>query len=640
MGEQRVKEQLDTSELRAFSRRLLDDLHAFRAMLERGMIESDVRRIGAEQEMFLVDQRGNPAMMAVPLLERLSDQPDFTSELALFNLEFNLAPQVFGGTCLSRIEADILEHLAVARAQAEALGCEIVLSGILPTITTKDLSLSAMTPMPRYFQINETLKRMRGGAFELHIRGLDELRFNHDNILFEACNTSFQVHFQVGAEEFPRLYNLAQAVTGPVMAVAVNSPLLLQHRLWRETRVALFQQSIDNRTTHQSSRGHKPRVSFGTRWIRDSVVELFQEDIARYRILLSTEPDEDPMAVVERGEAPRLSALRLHNGTVYRWNRPCYGISDGKAHLRIEHRALPAGPTPADEVANAAFLFGLISALEQEHGDITQRMKFDDAKQNFLNAARFGLKANFTWTDGKDWKVRDLLREVLVPQARAALIAKGIARDDVTRYMDIIDERVASGQTGAQWMLGSLDAMGGSGTRDERHRSLVIATLDRQKANVPVHAWRLAALDETKDWRDSYRHVGQYMSTDLFTVRPEDIVDLAASVMHWEHVRHVPVEDDDGRLVGLVTMRDLLAILSGALRPSSGPVSVDQIMKRDLITAQPDTLSVDALRLMRDHKVNCLPVVDDDGRLVGLVTDTDLLTVATAWMEEQLASLA
>ena len=587
MGEHRVKQRLDTTELREFSRRLLDDLFALRTMLERGMIETGVRRIGAEQEMFLVDAHGNPAMAAPELLARLG--PAFTNELAKFNLELNLAPQVFGGQCLSRIEKDIVDHLAEARVAAAELGVEVLLLGILPTITRKHLSLDAMTPMPRYFLLNDTLKRMRGGNFSLSIKGHDELRFDHDNILFEACNTSFQIHFQVGPDEFARMYNLAQLVTAPVMAVSVNSPLLMQQRLWRETRVALFQQSIDNRTTHQSSRGLRPRVSFGTRWIRESILELFQEDIARYRILLSTEPDEDPMELISRGVPPKLSALRLHNGTVYRWNRPCYGVTDGVAHLRIEHRTLPSGPTPADEVANAAFFFGLMSGLGEQFADITQHMRFEDAEHNFLNAARFGLRANFAWT-GRDWKAADLLRDVLIPQARDGLAAKGIAAEDITRYMDILEARVTTGQTGAQWALGSLEAMGDSGTKEERHRTLVIATLDRQRTNLPVHTWRLAALGETQDWRDSYRYVAQFMATDLFTVRPEDIVDLAASVMHWEHVRHVPVEDEDGRLVGLVTMRDsncnasrklLLPAAFGPNRTESGhrPTST---LRRDL----------------------------------------------------------
>lgn len=638
MGEQHVKQRLDTTELREFSRRLLDDLFALRTMLDRGMIESGIRRIGAEQEMFLVDPHGNPAMAAPELLERLG--PEFTNELARFNLELNLEPQVFGGSCLSNIEREVVDHLTTARRVAAEMGVEVLLAGILPTITKKHLSLDAMTPMPRYFLLNDTLKRMRGGNFSLSIKGHDDLRFDHDNILFEACNTSFQIHFQVSPDEFARMYNLAQLVTAPVMAVSVNSPLLMQQRLWRETRVALFQQSIDNRTTHQSSRGLRPRVSFGTRWIRESILELFQEDIARYRILLSTEPDEDPMELISRGVPPKLSALRLHNGTVYRWNRPCYGVTDGVAHLRIEHRTLPSGPTPADEVANAAFFFGLMTALGDQFADVTQHLSFDHAEHNFLNAARFGLRANFAWTDGRDWKAADLLRDVLIPQARAGLTSKGIASEDINRYMDILEARVATGQTGAQWMLGSLDAMGDSGTKDERHRTLVVASLERQRSNHPVHTWRLAALGETQDWRDSYRYVAQYMATDLFTMRPEDIVDLAASVMHWEHVRHVPVEDDDGLLVGLVTMRDMLELLATGLKPQRGPISVEQIMKRDPITVTPDCLSVDALRLMRDHKASCLPVVDETGLLVGMVTDTDLLKVATAWMEEQLASLA
>ncbi len=358
-------------------------------------------------------------------------------------------------------------------------------------------------------------------------------------------------------------------------------------------------------------------------------------------MLLATEPDPDPIEVVERGEAPRLSALRLHSGTVYRWNRPCYGVNpDGKAHLRIENRVLPAGPSAADEVANAALFFGLILALDEPGFDITKKLRFDDAKANFLNAARHGLKSTFTWLDGRDYKAPELLREELLPRAREGLLNRGLAPADVHRYCDILEARLETRQTGAQWVLSSLASMGDAGSRDEGYRSVVLAAADRQRDNQPVHTWRLAALHETKDWRDSYRYVHQFMTTDLFTVRPEDIVDLAASVMEWEYTRHVPVEDDDGRLVGLVTMRDMLKVLAMRRQRGDEPVSVEQIMLKNPLTVHRDASSVGALRIMRDREVSCLPVVDDEGMLVGLVTNYDLLRVAAGWMEEQLASFA
>ncbi len=637
MGQQQVKDRLDTEELRSFSRRLLNDLRGLELMLERGMFETGIRRIGAEQEMFIVDETGNPAMLAMELLDKLDSS--FTTELARFNLECNLEPKVFGGKCLSEVEKELVKCVADARRAAKKMGANVLLCGILPTIDKSHLGLDAITPNPRYMQLNNTLCRMRGGDFTAHIKGYDELHISHDNILFEACNTSFQVHFQVAPDEFARFYNLAQVVTAPVLAAAVNSPTLMQRRLWRETRIALFQQSIDNRSPQQSQRGHRPRVSFGTRWVKDSVVEIFREDIARYRILLATDEEEDPIACVERGVPPALSALRLHNGTVYRWNRPCYGIHEGKPHLRIENRVLPSGPTPVDEVANAAFFFGLMSALLDVHPDVSKVMAFDHAYENFISAAHDGLKAQFMWLDGKHHRASDLILETLLPVARTGLISKGIDPGDTDRYLGIIAKRVESGRTGADWALRSLKEMGGNANRDERYRALVVASLAQQAKNKPVHTWSLAQIDGSHDWRHSYRQVGQFMSTELFTVRAEDIIDFAASVMDWEHIRHVPVEDDDGRLVGLVTMRDMLKLLAKGARSDEDSVSNVMVPLDKLRVVTPETSTLEALRLMRDHKIGCLPVVKDE-LLVGLVTDVDLLGVATGWMEDQLASLS
>ncbi len=637
MGDPNVAAGVDDSQLRAFMRRILDDLEALEQMLEGGMIESGVRRIGAEQEMFLVDRAAGPAPIALQVLETLGD-PAFTTELALFNLEANLPPQHFGGRCLSEMHAHLDRLVAAAREAAARHGADVLLTGILPTIALGDLSLDNMTPNPRYLSLNNTMSRLRGGAFRTMIKGLDELQVTHDNILLEACNTSFQVHFQVAPQEFARLYNLAQAVTGPVLAAAVNSPTMLQHRLWRETRVALFQQSVDGRRDVHQARGDRTRVHFGDRWVRESIIELFREDIARFRVVLSTGVEEDPLALVAQGIAPSLTALRLHNGTIYRWNRPCYGVTEGKPHLRIENRVLPSGPTTVDEVANAAFFFGLMSALGDEYGDIAHVLEFDHAKGNFTSAARHGLMAQLTWIGGQNYKASELILDHLLPLARQGLAARNIDAGDADRYLGVVEERVRSGQTGAQWALRSLASMNGHGGqgKEGRFRTLAKATLALQKQGQPVHTWPLAVAQPSAadDWRDSYRYVGQIMTRDLFTVRPGDLVDLAASVMTWEHIRHVPVEDDEGHLVGLVSHRDLLKLVGRGTAPS--PMAVERIMKRDVLTVSPKTSTLEALRLMRDARVGCVPVVED-GRLVGLVTETDLLTVAAAIMEHELS---
>jgi CBS domain-containing protein len=638
MGEQDVNHDLDDQQLRSFMRAILEDLRALETMLDGHMLETDVRRIGAEQEMFLVEASGRPASVAPEVLAHL-DPAWFTTELARFNLEANLVPRVFGGRCLRDLEEELGARVADAREAAAKVGAQIYLGGILPSLRQSDLTLDNMTPNPRYFALNNTLKQLRGGEFRTSLKGVDELSIQHDNVMLEACNTSFQIHFQVGPAEFAKLYNASQLVTAPVLAAAVNSPLLLGHRLWMETRIALFQQSVDARSQVHQARGQRPRVSFGDAWIKESILEIFREDIARFRVVLARGVDENPNDMLARGEIPPLDALRLHNGTVYRWNRPCYGISDGKPHLRIENRALPAGPSIADEVANSAFYFGLMVSLTEEYGDIRSLLPFEDAKSNFVGAARRGLDAQFTWVGEKTWSASDLILHHLLPLARQGLLARGIDSSDADRYLGIVQERVESRMTGARWQLLSLSKMGHRGTPDERMRALVSATVRRQEAAQPVSHWAMAELEESGGWKESYRQVGQFMITDLVTVRPHDLVDLAASLMDWERLRYIPVEDDHGQLVGVVSYRGLVKLVArGAMHgQSTETVAVHTIMKRDPLTVTSHTSTLDAIRLMRQARVGCLPVVDD-GRLVGLVTEAELIHVASHLLEDYLAS--
>jgi hypothetical protein len=389
------------------------------------MVERGVRRIGLEQELFLVDEEWRPAPIAVELLERLDD-PRVTTEIGRFNLECNLRPLVFGGSCLSTIETRLNGILAAIDAQARDLGARAVLTGILPTLRKSDLSLSNMVPAERYYALNEALTRLRGGPYTMQIKGTDELRITHDSVMLEAANASFQVHFQAGPEEFARLYNIAMAVAAPVLAAAVNSPVMLGRRLWHETRIAVFQQSIDTRQSLAEMRELEPRVSFGRSWVDDSVLEIFKEDISRFKVLLAKAIDEDPFSAMKEGRAPRLKALQLFNSTVYRWNRACYGVKDGIAHLRIENRVLPAGPSVQDEVANAAFWFGLVSALANEVDDVRNEIPFDAVRTNFVAAARHGIDAQLEWFGGRSWTAQDLILSQLIPASERGLRAGGI----------------------------------------------------------------------------------------------------------------------------------------------------------------------------------------------------------------------
>ncbi|MCB9755655.1 MAG: CBS domain-containing protein [Myxococcales bacterium] len=636
MGEQNVQ-QADERRMRAFTRALIQDIRALERMLSSDIFGEPVRHIGAEQEMFLVNASMAPAAKSIEILNSLK-HPNLTTELARFNLEANLTPQPFGGSCLSAMQRELDALVKVTRDAAHKHDADVLLVGTLPTLRKADLELNNMTPMPRYAELNRVLRQMRGGSFHVVIKGVDELEMEHDNVMLEACNTSFQIHFQVRPDEFAKLYNVAQAVTAPVLAAAVNSPVLLRHRLWQETRVALFQRSLDTRSFADQARGHRPRVHFGDKWVNESVLEIFREDIRRFRVMIAGELDEDPMKVLARGEVPKLSSLRLHGGTIYRWNRACYGISeDGRPHLRIENRVLPSGPTTVDEIANAAFFFGLMAAYVEKYPRIDEAMNFDDARGNFFAAARHGLQAQFTWFGGEQLTAAELILQRLLPQAREGLA--GIDTADRDFYLGIIEERVRRRRTGAQWILESLEALRESGPREMRYRTVTSAMLQRQHTGKPVHEWELASVDEQgdEDWRESIRRVGQFMTTDLFTVRPGDIIDLAANVMDWEHIRHVPVEDEDGQLVGMVSHRALLNLIGKEEpRDRDEPVLISTIMDPEPVSVSPETSTLDAIKVMREHRVSALPVTQN-GRLIGIVTAGDFLSVTERLLQRALS---
>jgi len=635
VGQETDRPELRPEAIRSFTKAILRDLRALEHMLRHGVIEEGLRRFGAEQEVFLTGRGWRPAPLALEVLERLGGAP-FTTELALFNLEINLPPHRLEGRNLSRMEDELNGLLEKLRTAVRTEGGEVVLTGTLPTLSKSDLTLDQITPKDRYYTLNEALTTLRGGEYHLRIEGSDELILRHDSVMLEACNTSCQVHLQVGAGEFASVYNSAQLVLAPVLAASVNSPVLFGRRLWAETRIALFQQSLDTRSATPYVRDLAPRVRFGEQWLKGKVTALFEQDLARFRVLMSGPVEEDPWEALEAGRAPRLQALQLYNSTIYRWNRPCYGISEGKPHLRIECRALASGPTVVDEIANAALWIGLTLGALNRYGDPADRMDFADVKSNFLAAARHGLNAGLRWMDGRTTGAAPLLLDSLLPLAREGLVDAGIDPSDADRYLTVIEERVSSGQTGSEWMIRSLAAMEGTGTLSERMAAVTAATARRQEEGQPVHRWAPARLEEAGGWTHTYLRVEQYMTTDPVTVNQDELVDLVAFVMDREKIRHVPVEDQDHRLVGVVSYRSLLRFMVNREEDGLGDAPpIKEIMEVDPVTVAPDTLTLEAIDLMRDRAVACLPVVKD-GKLVGLITERDFMPIAYELLEERL----
>ena len=636
MGEQRVFGLNDPQKRREFSKRLLDDMRAMEYMLNNDWFETDIMRIGAEQEMALVDKETfRPAMIAEAVLKDMKKYKWMGSELAKFNLETNLTPRVFSGSCFTDMEAENLEQQLITNKILEKYNASTVLTGILPTLRKNDLGIENLMPIKRYRELMDAIaEQLNSSHFELHLSGIDELKIAHDSPMLEAVNTSFQVHLQVRPKDFAKLYNIALALTGPVIAMAANSPMVFGKRLWHESRIAMFQQAIDTRKSSQHMREYSPRVHFGTGWLDKSILEIYREDVSRYRSLLAAEAEEDSIQKIKDGLVPNLDALQVHNSTVYRWNRPCYGISDTKKpHLRIENRVIPAGPSVADETANAAFWLGAMIGLADVTADITQNMSFADARDNFTKAARYGMDSKFTWFGDKKYTAKDLILNELLPIARVGLVKQNVDAGDIIRYLDIIEDRVKAHATGARWQLRSYTKLKEEVSDDEALATITCCMIEHQKEELPLPKWPIPKADDLKAYHPAQLTVREFMTTDMVTVRSGDLVELSAEIMNWSKLRYLPVEDKDGHLVGLITSRILLKHFAqdGKMDEATDVVNSD-IMLKNPITVGPDITILEAIKIMQEKSIGSLPVVKGT-ELLGIITEMNFLRITGRLIE-------
>ena len=615
-----------------FTDHLLRDLEALEEMLERDLFEKGVTRIGAEQEFCLIKYSLRPAMKAMEMLEHLNDD-HFTTELARFNLELNLDPLVFQGDALSQLENNLVSKLTKANKTAHSLGAKIILTGILPTISKKDIELEYISPKERYKRLNEAILAARASDFKFHISGIDELIDSHDNVLFESCNTSFQIHYQLEPERAPMLYNWAHAISGPVLAAATNSPLFMGKRLWKETRIALFQQSADTRKSLSPYREEQERVTFGKEWEKESALHIFQDIVSRYSVLLPMETKEDSTEVLKRGNIPSLKALTTHNGTVYQWNRLCYGITDGVPHLRIENRYLPSGPSIVDEAANAAFWTGLMNGITKKYENIHEKMNFADVRNNFFSAAKLGLQSQFTWLDDHLVTAQDLILDEMLPIAERGLKKADINDQDIEKYLGIIKQRVKKGKTGSHWMMDSYNQLLKNVSPEEASVTLTEGIYRRQKNGNPVHTWSELRREEGGGWRNRFRYVKQLMSKDLITLQKDDLVALAKNIMLWSDIHHIPVEDENGNLIGLLDSDRILKLVGSHSKEEFKSLTVGEVMKTDIRHVSPDTRTRKAFSIMDKHELGCLPVVTDS-KLVGIITQNDYVRLMGYFFRE------
>ncbi|MBB4939712.1 hypothetical protein FHR32_004017 [Streptosporangium album] len=467
-------------------RRCLDVLAQ---MLRESRFDSDRPKAGLEIELHLVDDRGEPTMKNAEVLAAIAE-PDWATELGQFNVEINVIPELLEGEGSVRLEKVVRDRLNHGEERARTVGGHLVMIGVLPTLRESDVHEGTLSANPRYKLLNEQIFQARGEDLHLAIEGEETLDTYADSITPEAACTSLQLHLQVSPAEFAAHWNAAQAIAGAQVAVAANSPFLFGRQLWQETRIPLFEQATDTRPVELKTQGVRPRVWFGERWIT-SVFDLFEENARYFPALLPLCEDVDPREQLARGVVPELAELTLHNGTVYRWNRPVYAVTDGVPHLRVENRVLPAGPSVADVAANAAFYYGLMRVLPHAERPIWTRMSFAAAADNLHAAARHGLEARLYWPGVGEVAAAELILRRLLPLAYEGLDLWGVNPGRRDRLLGIIERRCVTGRTGATWQIDAVNAMDGL-DRHEALRRMTLRYIEYMHTNEPVHTWPLS----------------------------------------------------------------------------------------------------------------------------------------------------
>ncbi len=488
MGQEVDAKQFTREDRKKHRAKVRKGLDVLARMLNESWFDFERPMAGLEIELNLVDDHFQPAMRNAEVLEAIAD-PQFQTELGRFNIEINVAPRRLGEGGLTSFEDSVREALNQASAKAESIGCHLAMVGVLPTLRPEHVTTDAVSENPRYSLLDQQIFAARGEDLEISIEGIERLQMVSDTIMPEAACTSTQVHLQVSPDQFAPYWNASQAIAGIQIAVGANSPYLFGKELVSESRIPLFEQSADTRSDELKSQGVRPRVWFGERWIT-SIFDLFEENSRYFPALLPISSDEDPAAVLDAGGVPRLDELRLHNGTVYRWNRPVYDIHHNTPHLRVENRVLPAGPTVVDTMANAAFFAGLVRGLANEDRPVWTQMSFQAAQENFLSGIQSGIDAEVYWPQVGQVKATELVVRKLLPIASAGLTAWGVAEEESSRLLGIIEQRCLRSANGATWQTAEVSAREAAGaSRWEALAGMLGSYLELMHTNQPVHTW-------------------------------------------------------------------------------------------------------------------------------------------------------
>lgn len=491
MGEEVSSATYTREQRRSYREKVRQCLDVLERMLADARFDTDDQLTGLEIELNLVDADFAPAMVNAQVLESIAD-PDFQTELGQYNIELNVSPRSLVGDSLLDLEHQVRASLNAAETRANLVGGHIIMIGILSTVMPEHFHTEWMSANARYGALNESVFAARGEDLLIDIQapgGGERVTAYADTIAPESACTSVQLHLQVSPQDFASTWNAAQSLLGPQLAMGANSPFLFGRQLWAETRTELFLQATDTRAVELKNQGVRPRVFFGDRWIT-SIFDLFEENVRYFPALLPEVSDEDPVAVLDAGGAPSMRELRLHNGTIYRWNRPIYDIVDGRAHLRVENRVLPAGPTALDVLANAAFYYGAMRVLTAEDRPVWTKMSFATAEANFTECARLGMAATVYWPGLGELPAEELVLRHLLPLAHQGLEQWGVSAQARQRYLGVIEGRCKTGRNGAQWQVATVAALERRG-RDRLGaiRDMLRLYAEGMHCNQPVHTW-------------------------------------------------------------------------------------------------------------------------------------------------------
>jgi len=488
MGDEVTQTEYSREHRLQYRRKVQLSLDVFETMLAQSSFECERPLTGMEIECNLVDSAYQPAMTNRDVLAAIAD-PAFQTELGAYNIEFNVPPRPLGGNSSLDLENEVRASLNAAEAKANSDGSHIVMIGILPTLMPEHLAADWMSESTRYQALNDSIFTARGEDIMIDIGGAERLSLQAASIAPESACTSMQLHLQVSPAEFAQNWNAAQVLAAPQLALGANSPYFYGHELWSETRIELFAQATDTRPEELKTQGVRPRVWFGERWIT-SIFDLFEENVRYFPSLLPEVSDEDPVAELAAGRTPTLPELRLHNGTIYRWNRPVYDVVDGRPHLRVENRVLPAGPTVVDMLANAAFYYGALRALSDDDRPIWTQLSFAAAERNFTAAARSGMAARLYWPGLGEVTPDELVLRELLPLAHEGLERWGVAAEVRDRYLGVIEGRAKSSRNGALWQVETVHALQRGGLdRPRALAEMLHLYCERMHGNEPVHTW-------------------------------------------------------------------------------------------------------------------------------------------------------